>query len=292
MIIGAHVSVAGGLVKALDYAESVGCECMQIFAKSPRQWKGASVDLGLAEAFVAARAERGFGPVFTHTAYLINLSTPDDELRDKSVLALADELVRAALLGADGVVTHVGNDRDADTTAAASRAGSSVERAIELASRIAEPPRLLLENTAGAGSSFGADFDQLGAAIEASGLCPEQLGVCLDTCHAFAHGFGVDSLDGWRTCLSELDRFCGIDRLGLVHANDCMFERGSKRDRHAWIGDGLIGMDGFAAMMCMPDLRDVALVTEMPGEPPEKDAINNERLRGLRDACMDGGPDE
>lgn len=285
MIIGTHVSVAGGLVKALDYAESVGAECIQIFAKSPRQWRGAAVDTGLATAFVRERAARGFGPVFTHTAYLINLSTSDDELREKSMLALADELVRGSLLGADGVVTHIGNDKDADAEAAAERVGEAVRQAFAHAGRVATPPRLLLENTAGAGSSFGATFDELGACIHAAGIASDRLGLCLDTCHGYAQGLALDSEQGWRACLDGIDACCGIERLGLVHANDCMFEQGSRRDRHAWIGDGFIGMDGFSAMMCMPELRDVPLVTEMPGDPPLKDSINNERLKALRHAC-------
>lgn len=285
MIIGAHVSVAGGLVKALDYAGSVGCECIQIFAKSPRQWRGPSMDLDRAEEFIRERKSRSFGPVFTHTAYLINLSTSDDELRAKSVLALADELIRASILGADGVVTHVGNDRDGDASMAAGRAGASIRDAFEIADRVASPPRLLLENTAGAGASFGGDFAELAECQRHAGIEYTRLGICIDTCHAFAKGFALDTAEGWQECLDLVDATCGISSIGLVHANDCMFERGSKRDRHAWIGDGFIGMEGFAAMMCMPQLRDIPLVTEMPGETPQKDSVNNERLRALRDGC-------
>lgn len=272
-------------MNALDYAESVGAECLQFFAKSPRQWRGGPVDTALAAAFVDARAERGFGPVFSHTAYLINLSTSDDELREKSTVALADELVRGALLQVDGVVTHIGNDRDGDPGTAAERVARAISTAFEMAARIADPPRLLLENTAGAGASFGASFEQLAACVAATGFSADRLGLCLDTCHGFAAGMALDSEAGWRDCLDGISACCGIDRLGLVHCNDCLFERGSKRDRHAWIGDGFIGLEGFSAMMCMPELAQVPLVTEMPGDPPEKDAINNERLRALRDAC-------
>ncbi len=133
MLFGAHVSVAGGYGKALDYALSVGCECMQIFAKSPRQWKGGPIKPDAAQEFVALRAAQGFGPVFTHTAYLINLSTTKEDLYEKSIEALADELTRASMLGADGVVTHVGNVPDGDRRQAARRVGEAIVRAFDLA---------------------------------------------------------------------------------------------------------------------------------------------------------------
>ena len=285
MLLGAHISVAGGYDKALDYALEVGCECTQIFAKSPRQWRGPKIDPMAAEAFREARDARGFGPVFTHTAYLINPATPNPELREKSIAALADELARGSLLGATGVVTHIGNDPEEDPEAAARRVADACVRSFDLAGGDTCHTRLLLENTAGAGHTFGSTFEQLGACIAASGLPPERLGVCLDTCHAFAFGFPVDSANGWREVLDSIEACCGMDRLGLVHANDCLFERGSRRDRHAWIGDGFIGVDGFSAMVCAPRLADVCAITEMPGDVPIKDTENLRRLRALREAC-------
>jgi deoxyribonuclease-4 len=285
MQVGAHVSVSGGYDKALQYAESVGAECIQFFAKSPRQWRGRSIDPQLAEAFVLDRERRGFGPVFTHTAYLINLGATDPELREKSIAALADELVRGALLEVDGTVTHVGNDPGGDPVAAAARIGTGVRQAFERAGDAGSRARLLLENAAGAGRTFGVDFAELGACIDAAGLPVERLGVCLDTCHAFASGMALDTAEGWTAVIDEIGRRCMLERLGLVHANDCMFERGSRRDRHAWIGDGFIGATGFSAMMCSRELRDVPACLEMPGEVPEKDALNIERLKSLRESC-------
>ena len=285
MLIGAHVSVAGGYDRALDYAAEVGCECLQMFAKSPRQWKASPIDTGKAEAFVAARRERGFGPVFTHTAYLINLSTSDAALREKSIAALADELVRGALLGASGVVTHIGNDPDADPEAAAVRASEAIRQAFETGGDAVGTTRLLLENTAGAGRTYGSSFEQLGRCIELADLPAEALGVCLDTCHGFAAGMPLDSAEGWSEVLGEMANCIDLGRLGLIHANDCMFEQGSRRDRHAWIGDGFIGVGGFRAMVCRPELTGVCACTEMPGEVPEKDAENIQRLKELRSAC-------
>ena len=291
MLIGAHVSVAHGYLAALDYAQSVGAECIQIFAKSPRQWHGSPVDPEAAATFVAERKARAFGPVFTHTAYLINLGTDDQVLRQRSIAALADELVRATLLRADGVVTHLGNDPLDDSDAAALRIAEAIVAAYALAGEAGAASRLLLENTAGAGRSFGSTFEQLGACVSATGLGPERLGVCFDTCHAFAYGMGVDTATGWRETICQLESHVGVARLGLIHANDCLFERGSKRDRHAWIGDGFIGREGFQAMLDAPEIRDVPAGLEMPGEVPVKDAANIERLKVCRSErrTPDGG---
>ena len=193
--------------------------------------------------------------------------------------------MRAALLGADGVVTHIGSDPDGDPDAAARRVADAVNRAFELAGPAAASVRLLLENTAGAGRTFGSTFEELGACIEHSGLPAEKLGVCLDTCHAFAFGMPLDTREGWDDVVTGIAGCCGASRLGLIHANDCLFERGSKRDRHAWIGDGHIGRAGFEAMVCLPALAGVAACTEMPGEVPVKDAENIRRLKAMREGC-------
>ncbi|HET6351168.1 MAG TPA: deoxyribonuclease IV [Coriobacteriia bacterium] len=285
MLIGAHVSVAGGYVNGLDYGESIAAECIQIFAKSPRQWRGPKIDPAAGAHFVAERERRSFGPAFSHTAYLINLSTTDDELRAKSVVALADEIVRGAYLGVAGVVTHIGNDPGGDSAAAAQRAAASIRQAFEFAGPDAKGTRLLLENTAGAGRSFGCCFTELADVFGHAEMPPEQLGWCFDTCHGFAYGMPVDSEAGWEEVISEIETTVTVERLGLVHGNDCMFERGSKRDRHAWIGDGHIGVDGFRAMLCRPELKSAPLALEMPGETPEKDIVNIERLKALRLEC-------
>jgi deoxyribonuclease-4 len=283
--LGAHVSVAAGYDVTIEYLVSLRAECAQIFAKSPRQWHGPPLHGDSVERFRVLRDEVFHGPVFTHTAYLINLATDEPVLRARSVEALADEICRASELRADGVVTHIGTAPDGDAKAAAGRVGDGVAEAFELAGPAWPGTRLLLENTAGAGSTFGCAFDQLADSMQASGLGPERLGVCFDTCHAFAYGFALDTLSGWRMLVRELDASVGLERLGLVHANDSMFERGSRRDRHAWIGDGFIGAAGFEAMLCTPEFEGVCAVIEMPGEPPEKDEVNLSRLRALRESC-------
>ena len=148
---------------------------------------------------------------------------------------------------------------------------------------------LLLENGAGAGSSFGGSFEELGAVfalVDAAGL---DVGLCVDTCHAHAYGHDLSSSDAWTAAIDAIEDTCGRGRLRLLHANDCAFPRGSHRDRHAWIGDGEIGIAGFEAMACQERLAEVSAVMEMPGEAPDKDLVNLSRLRSARDACAGRG---
>jgi deoxyribonuclease-4 len=189
------------------------------------------------------------------------------------------------VLQASGVVSHIGADAAGDSAAAVDRIGSAIVESFERAGSEGCRTRLLLENTAGAGTTFGSTFLEIASCIEAAGLGPERLGVCMDTCHAFAYGYRVDMAQGWADAVEEIAQTIGVDRLGLIHANDCKFGAGEKKDRHEWIGDGFIGPDGFAAMVCVPELLTVSVVTEMPGEVPEKDAVNVARLHALRDAC-------
>lgn len=222
-------------------------------------------------------------PLLTHTAYLINLATCDDALWERSVEALADEIVRGALLAADGVVTHIGASGDGDPDRAALRVARAIDRAFALAGGPLELPWLLLENTAGAGSQFGGSFEEIGAVLSRLGYAAGRVAVCIDTCHAHAYGHDVTTVDGWERLLRGIEASCGVSAVRAIHANDCAFPVGSKRDRHEWIGQGAIGEGGFAAMIGQPTLGGIAAITEMPGETPAKDAINVARLISLRD---------
>jgi len=286
LLIGAHVGVSKGYAASLEYARSVGAECVQVFAKSPRQWHARALDVDAATAFREAKLPNGIRAVVTHTAYLINLGSLDESLLDKSVRALADELRRAALLGADGVVTHIGTTGGTGTEATATRVAAAIVAAF--GEREVPLPRLLLENTAGAGSTFGTSPEEIGAVLD---RLPDDLrphvGTCIDSCHAHAAGFDMSSAVGWAELLDRIDTSCGPHAVGAVHANDCMFACGSNKDRHAWIGDGTIGYEGFAAMLCEPRLLDVPAFLEMPGEVPLKDEENITRLKRLRDGCAE-----
>jgi deoxyribonuclease-4 len=265
----------------VEYALSVGSECMQIFAKSPRQWNARPIDPGMARLFKARVAETGMGHVLVHTSYLINLGSADDALWERSWRALADEIQRAELLGAAFVVTHVGTAYKGSPERTAQRIAEGVDRA--WSSSGARVARLLLENTAAAGTTFGDGPEELGEVLglldEASG----HTGVCLDTCHAHAAGFDMSLPGTWRDLIDRFDACCGMP-VEALHANDCLFPAGQHKDRHAWIGDGTIGYGGFAAMFAEPRLSGVPVIIEMPGEAPVKDAENISRLKRLRDA--------
>lgn len=281
MSIGAHVGVAGGYAAAVDYAASVGCESMQVFAKSPRQWLAKPTDPAVAAAFRARLAAVGMGPVLVHTAYLINLGSADDALWERSCLALADELLRAEVLGATFVVTHTGTRFKDAPERTASRIAEGVDRAWTHAG--VEGVRLLLENTAAAGSTFGDGPEELGAVLHLLGHARPHVGVCLDTCHAHAAGWDLAEGPVWQELLDGFERCCG-QPIEAIHANDCLFGAGMHKDRHAWIGDGTIGYEGFAHLFSDNRLRGVPVIVEMPGEVPVKDAENVSRLKRLRDA--------
>jgi len=283
MRIGAHVGVSGGFPSAIDYAREIGAECIQVFAKSPRQWHSRELSETAIEDFAHARARGDITPIITHTAYLINLGSTDDELWDRSVEALADELARAALLGADYVVTHIGTAKQGPAEAAA-RVAAGITSALAHAPEAA--PMLLLENNAGAGHSFGSMPAEFGSVL--GNLAPEardRTALCLDTCHAHAAGFALDTKAGWDTLMEDYSATCGQGLIFAVHANDSMFASGSHRDRHAWIGDGAIGTNGFTIMVSRPELANTCVVTEMPGDVPQKDIVNVGRLKDLRAAA-------
>jgi deoxyribonuclease-4 len=272
----------------VEYAVSVGCECLQVFAKSARQWNAKPIDPAIATEFRAAVDASGMGPVLVHSAYLINLGSDDDVLWERSWQALADELVRAKALGAHAVVTHLGTEFRRDRAYTPARIADAIDRAWALAD--ASGTRLLLENTAGAGTTFGDGPDELGAVLgllrEASG----HTGVCLDTCHAHAAGYDLSRQETWTGLVAAFERCCGMP-IEAIHANDCLFDTGLHKDRHAWIGDGTIGYSGFGALFATAELRGLPVITEMPGEVPVKDAENITRLVRLRDASGERASD-
>jgi deoxyribonuclease-4 len=279
--IGAQVPMAGGLSAALEYAVAAGCETMQIFAKSPRRWSAAPLDERAVAEFHRACSDAGMGPVFTHASYLINMGAEEPELWDRSATALADELVRGSQIGAAGVVVHLGRRFSDDDAACCERVADCAGSAVAMAARPCPP--LLLENSAGAGRQFGASIEEMGAALNAVIGAGVAAGVCLDTCHAFAAGMDVGCAEAWAKATERLERLCVAGAIWLVHANDCKGELGSHRDRHDWIGEGRIGWEGFIALFEQPWLSGAAVIVEMPGDGPEKDAENVTRLKRLRD---------
>lgn len=285
MLIGAHVPTLGGYDKMGAYAQSVGAECIQMFAKSPRQWNAKPIDPSAGALMEEVRERYGIGSVLTHTAYLINLTTTNEELWEKSVYALADELVRGSVLGAEGVNTHLGNVPDGDIDAALSRCAVAIDRAFTIASTTVDvTTKLILENTAGAGSTFGGPVEQLCEIIQLAPVDNSHLGICIDSCHAWAYGYDVSSATGWQEIADLINKSVGLDMWQFVHANDSKFEIGQHKDRHEWIGRGHIGLDGFEALLRLEGLDHLSLCTEMPGEMPDKDIVNINTLKDIRAA--------
>lgn len=283
MRIGAHIHTGGGLGGAALYAADTGCECVQVFAKSPQTWRApyrSEEDLAL---FRSELVRLGIGPVFTHASYLINLGSTDPDLRTKSMVALADELVRAAGFGAAGVVVHMGTCFGPDANENAEKVATAVAGAWSSAAREAEVPAVLLENAAGAGRAYGSRLPELCEAYEATRSTGVDVGICIDTCHAFAAGWDLRTAAGWRAVCDPLEECGALGGVRLIHANDCKAGLGEHRDRHEWVGDGAIGYEGFAAMFGEGRLADVPVVVEMPGDRPVKDIENVGRLRRLRD---------
>jgi deoxyribonuclease IV len=285
------VPMAGGLLCALDYAVATGCETMQIFAKSPRRWQGPPLDPEVCARFRDGCAAAGVGPVFTHASYLINMGAEDEALWERSAIALADELLRAGQVGAAGLVVHLGRRFSDDDEESVARVAAAARHAADIAGT--DVPRLLLENSAGAGRQFGVSVPEMTSAVRAVRAAGVDAGLCIDTCHAFAGGVDVRTAAAWSGMLGAIEAACGPGAVALIHANDCKGELGSHRDRHDWIGDGCIGEGGFAAMFAQPVLDAASAVLEMPGEAPSKDEENIRRLKSLRAAVAGpAGPDQ
>jgi deoxyribonuclease-4 len=265
--VGVHVPVAGGLSNGgLAYARDVGAEAIQVFLSNPRGWARNTGDARQDEDFRSSCAAAKM-PTFVHAAYLVNLGSPTPATLENSVLSLRHALVRAGAIGARGVVVHAGS---AVTLSSKPEAMAQVrENLLPLLDEIPDSgPDVLIEATAGAGQSLAATVDDLGVYLTALDHHPK-LGICLDTCHAFAAGHDLAEPGGVRSTLNALVRAVGRGRLKLLHANDSKDACGSNRDNHERIGKGRIGVEPFAELFRHPATRGVPLVLETPGKAPE-----------------------
>ena len=280
MNLGAHMSIAGGVARALERGKGIDCRAVQLFTKNNNRWIGKTITPDEAERF--RDLAKDFDPRFliSHVAYLINLASPGGDVLKKSVPAFRDELERAELLGLAGVVFHPG-----------SHVGEGEEKGIDgIARSLDEVFRetkgfrtlALMETTAGQGSNLGYTFEQL-AAIRERVNAPERLGVCLDTCHVFAAGYPVHLRKGFLKTVRDFDRVLGLDSLKAVHLNDSKKPFGSKRDRHEHIGKGEIGADCFSFFVNDRRFRKIPLILETPkSEDLHEDLENLKVLRELR----------
>ncbi len=257
MLIGAHVSPAGGLWKAVERGTELGAESIQIFNQSPRMWRPTNYGEDDFARFREAREASPIRGVLIHAVYLLNCASEDAEIREKSLASLTHSLRVGDAIGATGVVLHPGSAKTGDVGEAIARAG------IIIAEALAESERchLHLEDTAGAGGTLGRSFEELAALIEAA-RGNQRLGICLDSCHLLASGYEVRTIAGLDQTLADCDRTVGLSRLHSIHLNDSMTPLGSNRDRHAAPGEGEFGEEGLAVFLSEPRFQDMPVVLE------------------------------
>ena len=273
--IGAHVSVAGGVDNAVERQLDIGGNCGQIFTHSPQVWQDPNVDDDVATAFRTERDEAAVGPWVIHSSYLVNLCTPKDGLREKSVDAMQKEVDAADRLGVEFVNVHLGAHTGAGVDAGLDNAASALD---EL--DVPDGVTVLLESDAGSGTKLGGDFEHLARVVEAS---DQELEVCLDTAHMFAAGYDLSTPEAVDETVAAFDDAVGLDRLRCIHLNDSKHECGTNKDEHAHVGEGYIGDDGMRAVVNHEGWRDVPFVLETPTEDGRSYEWNVKRVRELRD---------
>jgi deoxyribonuclease IV len=277
MLIGAHVSNAGGLEKAVARGAERGCEAIQIFNQSPRMWRPTAYDEDDFAEFKDAIKQTKIRAVLIHAVYLLNCASEDKEIRDKSRTSLIQSLRVGDGIGAVGVVLHPGSAKKGDVPKAIKRAGKVIREALGESERCA----LHLEDTAGAGGTLGRSFDELAALLEAAGG-DKRVALCLDSCHLLASGYEVGTPDGLRETLKQCDEAVGLDRLHSLHLNDSMTPLGSNRDRHAILGEGELGDRGCAVFLSEPKFEKLPCVLETGkdgGAPSAEDVAHAFKLR-------------
>ena len=272
MLIGAHVSPAGGLDKAIERGVERGCEAIQIFNQSPRMWRPTAYGEDDFAAFRAAMKDSPIKAVLIHAVYLLNCASEDPEIRDKSRASLIQSLVVGKGIGAAGVVLHPGSAKQGNVQAAIKRAGRVIKEALSETDRCP----LFLEDTAGAGGTLGRSFEELSDLLSAAGG-GRRLGVCLDSCHLLASGYDIRTAAGLTETIDQFDRAVGLKRLGALHLNDSQTPLGSNRDRHANIGTGELGDRGCAAFLSEPRFDMLPLVIETQG--PERQGPTREEVQ-------------
>jgi deoxyribonuclease-4 len=276
VLFGAHVSSSGGIDSALDRMQALGAEAVQLFTQSPRTWRPTNHPAAAIERFRTRRRELG-APAFAHALYLVNLASPNDDFYSKSVAAMRNTMDVACAIDADGVIFHVGSHQGAGFEAGLERVLPAMEQVLE---RTNERTWLLMESSAGAGGTIGRSVEELATIHERLGRHP-RLGVCLDSCHLFVSGCDVTDRAALDRLLDELDGSIGLDRLRALHVNDAQAPLGSNRDRHANIGEGLIG-EKLGAFLAHPAFQALPALLETPGpNGAGPDAAEVRKLREL-----------
>ena len=276
MEFGAHMSSSGGIDSAIDRIIAIGGDCVQVFTQSPRMWRSTDHKPDAIQRFHDKRREAGIGGVVCHALYLCNLAAPNDEIYEKSIQTMRTTVDAASAIGADAVIFHVGSHLGAGFEAGLERTCAALEQILE---RCDGDTWLCMENSAGAGGTIGRSLEELGVLLERLDHHP-RLGVCLDSCHLYVSGYDVTDPATVAALVSELDERIGLDRLRALHVNDSAAALGSNRDRHANIGDGLLG-EGLGAFLAHPAFQHLSAYLEVPGE--HKTGPNANELQKLRD---------
>lgn len=271
-LLGAHMSTSGGLHNAIQHGVNTGCTAIQIFTKNNNRWEQRPTTAEEAEKFLAAQQTSGIGPVISHTAYLINLATPSEDLHRKSVAALIDEIERAEQLQIPDVVLHPGSPLGQGAEYGMNKIIASLNRAIDQTADC--KARIALEVTAGQGSHLGFTFEQIAAMI-AGVEDKRRISVCLDTCHVFAAGYDIRTRATYDQTIDQFDRIIGLKHLKVIHLNDSIKGLGSRVDRHTHIGEGEIGKDAFKFIMQDERFRSIPKLLETPKSDDYEDDLRN-----------------
>lgn len=279
MLLGAHMSTAGGVWLALERGQSIGCEVVQLFLKSNVRWFGRPYEPAERERFAQARAAHSFACVFGHVGYLVNLAAPASPNRDRSIRSLVQEIELADMLGLPFVVLHPGAHLGAGEAEGLRLAAAGLNEALAVTRR--SPVRVALENTAGQGTCLGRRLAHLAALYEQVDR-PERLGVCLDTAHLFAAGYDIRTHRGWDAVVGEVEALIGLKEILAIHLNDSKADLGTRVDRHEHIGRGRLGLQTFAHIVNDTRFRNLPGCLETPkSDGLQADAQNLGRLRGL-----------
>lgn len=288
MRLGAHISAAGGLDKTFQRGHDCGCDSMLVFTKSNRQWKAKPITEEDVENYKEAKKEfSDIHPVAVHASYLINIASPDDELREKSYQALKIEMERAARFNIPLITFHPGSHMKSTPEEGLERIGDSLKRLMDETAETAPNTTLCLETMAGQGTNLGHKFEHLAYLLDYVGDT-SRLGVCFDTCHVFAAGYDIRTPEAYAATMAEFDEVVGLEHIKCFHFNDSKFELGEQKDRHEHIGRGHIGAEGFANFLNDPRWADHPAHLETPkkekqedGSEIEMDAVNLKALRAL-----------
>lgn len=275
--VGAHVSIAGSIDRAVDRAEKIGCDTFQIFSRNPRGWRAKAISEEVAQEFKRKLKSSGMHPPVDHMPYLPNLATPKEDVYQKSVEALALELERCEVLGIPYLVTHLGSHLDSGKEEGLNRTAEAIIKAL---SAFENDVILLLETTSDSKNSVGGSFEDL-AEIMSRVDWEDRVGACFDTCHAFVAGYELRTEEGLEETMKEFDRTIGLERMKVVHLNDSKGPIGSKLDRHEHIGLGEIGEEGFRLILNHPAVRTRPLILETPSDERRDDLGNIAKVREL-----------